>query len=80
VEKVKVVCVCCRYFVDQGDLLQAVKYANLLRGPSRHVVSGWLEETRSLLEVKNVAQTLAAYSSLLVQRQVLQPELSALKA
>jgi hypothetical protein len=30
--------------------------------------------------VKNVAQTLAAYSSLLVQRQVLQPELSAPKA
>jgi hypothetical protein len=35
--------VCCRYFVDHSALLQAVKYANLLRGPSRHAVSGWLE-------------------------------------
>jgi len=72
--------ICFRYFVDQGDLLQAAKYANLLRGPSRHVVSGWLEETTSLLEVKNAAQTLAAYASLLVQKQVVQPELSSPKA
>ncbi|XP_059490682.1 MICOS complex subunit Mic60-like [Neocloeon triangulifer] len=69
-----------RYFVDQGDLLQAARYANLLRGPCRHVVSGWLDETTTLLEVKNVAQTLAAYASLLVQKQVIQPELSAPKA
>ncbi|XP_065351122.1 MICOS complex subunit Mic60-like [Cloeon dipterum] len=69
-----------KYFVDQGDLLQAAKYANLLRGPSRYVVSGWLEETTTLLEVKNAAQTLAAYASLLVQKQVIQPELSTPKA
>ncbi|KAF4530481.1 hypothetical protein B566_EDAN014683 [Ephemera danica] len=59
-----------RYFIDQGDMIQAVRYLNLLQGPSLFVASGWLEEARLLLEVQQIANSLSAYASLLVLNNV----------
>lgn len=64
----------CRYFVDQGDLVQAVRYMNLLQGPAQYAASGWLEEARLMLEVQHVASTLASYASLLVQQRAISSE------
>ncbi|XP_017483076.1 PREDICTED: MICOS complex subunit Mic60 isoform X1 [Rhagoletis zephyria] len=52
-----------RYFVDRGDLLQALKYMNLLQGGPRRVACDWLNETRLTLETKQAANTLMAHAA-----------------
>lgn len=54
---------CFRYFVDRGDLLQALKYMNLLQGGARRVACDWLNETRLTLETKQAANTLMAHAA-----------------
>ncbi|XP_055922362.1 MICOS complex subunit Mic60 [Eupeodes corollae] len=52
-----------RYFVDGGNLMQALKYMNLLQGAPRKVASDWLKETRLLLETQQAANTLMAHAA-----------------
>lgn len=52
-----------RYFVDRGNFVQALKYANLLQGASRNVASDWITETRLLLETQQAANVLMAHAA-----------------
>lgn len=52
-----------RYFVDRGDLMQAVKYMNLLQGAPRKVASDRLKEKRLLLETQQAANILMAHAA-----------------
>ncbi|XP_017846690.1 MICOS complex subunit Mic60 isoform X2 [Drosophila busckii] len=52
-----------RYYVDRGDFLQALKYANLLQGAPREVASDWMKETRLMLETQQAANTLMAHAA-----------------
>lgn len=52
-----------RYFLDRGDLTQAVKYLNLLQGAPRKVANDWLKEARLLLETQQAANTLMAHAA-----------------
>jgi len=52
-----------RYCLDADDLEQAVRYANLLYGESRHYASEWLSEARKHLEARQVAAVLIAHAT-----------------
>lgn len=52
-----------RYFIDRGDLMQALKYMNLLQGAPRKIAADWLKETRLLLETQQAANTLMAHAA-----------------
>lgn len=52
-----------RYWIEHGDLTQALKYMNLLRGASRNIAEDWLKETRLLLETQQAANTLMAHAA-----------------
>ena len=52
-----------RYCLDKDDLLQAIKYMNLLRGEPRHVSSDWMKEARLILETRLIADTLLAHAA-----------------
>lgn len=52
-----------RYYVDRGNFLQALKYANLLKGASRRVASDWINETRLLLETQQAVNVLLAHAA-----------------
>ncbi|XP_037909381.1 MICOS complex subunit Mic60 isoform X2 [Hermetia illucens] len=52
-----------RYFLDRGDLTQAVKYLNLLQGAPRKVANDWLKEARLLLETQQASNTLMAHAA-----------------
>ncbi|XP_037946966.1 MICOS complex subunit Mic60 isoform X2 [Teleopsis dalmanni] len=52
-----------RYFVDRGNLLQALKYMNLLQGASRKIASDWMKEVQLLLETQQAANTLMAHAA-----------------
>jgi len=52
-----------RYFIDHGDLMQALKYMNLLQGAPRKIASDWLKEARLLLETQQAANTLMAHAA-----------------
>jgi mitofilin len=47
----------------RGDLEQAARYVNQLRGESRRVAADWLAETRLLLETRQAAVLLLAFAS-----------------
>ncbi|XP_022091636.1 MICOS complex subunit Mic60-like [Acanthaster planci] len=51
------------YHIEQGDLEQAVRYINQLRGMPRKVVADWLREARLLLETSQAASVLSAHAS-----------------
>ena len=51
------------YHIEQGDLEQAVRYLNQLRGMPRRVVADWLYEARLLLETSQAASVLSAHAS-----------------
>lgn len=53
----------CRYYVDRGNFVQALKYANLLQGASRNIASDWMNETRLLLETQQAANVLMAHAA-----------------
>lgn len=50
------------YWLDRGDLTQALKYMNLLKGASRKVSEEWMKEARLLLETQQAANTLMAHA------------------
>ncbi|XP_052226388.1 MICOS complex subunit MIC60-1-like isoform X1 [Dreissena polymorpha] len=52
-----------RYWIEKGDLEQALKFMNQLTGESRRVAADWIEETRLLLETKQAALALMAFAS-----------------
>lgn len=56
-------CLICRYYVDRGNFVQALKYANLLKGASRNVASDWINETRLLLETQQAVNVLLAHAA-----------------
>ncbi|KAB7506881.1 MICOS complex subunit Mic60 [Armadillidium nasatum] len=52
-----------RYCIAKDDLLQAVKYLNLLRGEPRIVASDWLKEAKLTLEARQAANALMAHAA-----------------
>ena len=52
-----------RYWLDRGDLEQALKFMNQLTGEPRRVAADWLEEARLLLEARQAARALMAFAS-----------------
>lgn len=52
-----------RYWIERGNLMQALKYMNLLKGAPRHVASDWLKEARLLLETQQATNTLMAHAA-----------------
>lgn len=57
-----------KYWIERGDLTQALKYMNLLRGAARDVASEWMKEARLLLETQQAANTLMAHAAANSQR------------
>ena len=51
------------YCLEKGDLEQAVRYINQLRGEPRKVASSWLRDAQLLLETKQAADALLAHAS-----------------
>ena len=47
----------------RGDLEQAVRYVNALRGESRRAALTWLDEARVLLETRQAAELLMAFAA-----------------
>lgn len=56
-------CAHAKYWLQKGNLEQALKFMNQLRGESRRVASDWIEEARLLLETRQAAQALMAFAS-----------------
>ncbi|CAG5130474.1 unnamed protein product, partial [Candidula unifasciata] len=52
-----------QYWMEKGDLDIALRFMIQLTGESRKAASDWIEETRLLLETKQIAKTLMAYAS-----------------
>jgi len=46
-----------------GDIEQAVRYVNQLRGEPRRVAAEWLDEARILLETRQAAELIQAFAS-----------------
>nr|XP_039262488.1 MICOS complex subunit MIC60-like [Styela clava] len=51
------------YCLDRGDLEQAARFMNQLKGESRRIAEGWLKEARLLLETKQTLQVLSSLAS-----------------
>ncbi|XP_071455132.1 MICOS complex subunit Mic60 [Hetaerina americana] len=51
-----------RYWLERGDMGQALRYMNLLKGAPRVVAHDWIVEARVLLETKQVADILSAHA------------------
>ncbi|XP_026685006.1 MICOS complex subunit Mic60 [Diaphorina citri] len=52
-----------RYFVDRSDLLQAVKYMNLLQGGAKAVSQQWIADTLVYLETETAAKALLSHAA-----------------
>ena len=48
--------------LERGNLEQAVRYVNQLRGEPRRVASDWLREARLLLETRQAAEVLVSFA------------------
>lgn len=51
------------YHMENGNLEQALRYANQLTGMPRKVASDWLREARLLLETSQAASVLSSHAS-----------------
>lgn len=51
------------YWLERGDLEQAVRFLNLLTGEPRKVAHDWLKEAKLLLETRQAAYALTAFAS-----------------
>lgn len=49
--------------MERGNLVQAVKYMNLLQGAPRKIAKDWLKEARLLLETQQATNTLMAHAA-----------------
>lgn len=52
-----------RHYVDQGEYDQAVRYLNLLKGPSLQLASDWIHDVVVYLETSQAVETLMAHAS-----------------
>ena len=52
-----------RYWLEEGRFELAVRYMNQLTGESRSVASDWLKEAKLLLETRQAANALVAFSA-----------------
>lgn len=52
-----------RYFVDRSDLLQAVKYMNLLKGGAKAVSQQWIKDAIVFLETDTAAKALLSHAA-----------------
>ncbi|XP_052772332.1 MICOS complex subunit MIC60-1-like [Mya arenaria] len=52
-----------KYWLDRGDLEQALKFMNQLTGEPRRVAADWIDEARLLLETRMAAHALMAFAS-----------------
>jgi len=52
-----------RYYVDRGEFEQAVRYLNLLHGPSLKLASDWTRDVLAYLETRQAAEVLLAHAS-----------------
>jgi mitofilin len=51
------------YCMERGDLEQALRYMNQLKGESRNVAQDWINDTRLLLEARQAADALLGHAS-----------------
>lgn len=51
------------YWLERGDLEQAVRFMNQLKGAPRRVACDWLREAKMLLETRQAAYALTAFAS-----------------
>ncbi|CAD5222210.1 unnamed protein product [Bursaphelenchus xylophilus] len=58
------------FFVQQNDLLSAVRVAQLLEGPAARVAQDWIQDTRQHLEVKFLADLLLSHAAVSSIRSV----------
>lgn len=49
--------------MDRGNLVQTLKYMNLLQGAPRKVASEWVNEARLLLETQQAVNVLLSHAS-----------------
>lgn len=49
--------------MDRGNLVQTLKYMNLLKGAPRKVSSEWINEARLLLETQQAVNVLLSHAS-----------------
>lgn len=49
--------------LQQDNLVQALRYMNLLEGEPRNVARNWIEELRILLETRQTADALIAHAA-----------------
>lgn len=54
--------------MDRGNLVQTLKYMNLLQGAPRKVATQWMNETRLLLETQQAVNVLLSHASCNGQR------------
>lgn len=52
-----------RYCIDRDDILQALKYLNLLTGCPRVVAKEWMNEATVFLETKQAIDFLMSYAT-----------------
>ncbi|KAE8750856.1 hypothetical protein FOCC_FOCC002284 [Frankliniella occidentalis] len=52
-----------RFWVDRGDLTQALRYMNLLSGASKSIAKDWMKEVRIYLECQQAATALVTHAS-----------------
>lgn len=52
-----------RNAIEAGDLEQAVKYMNLLKGEPKRQASDWIEEARLHLATEQICEALASYAT-----------------
>lgn len=52
-----------RYCVDRDDILQALRYLNLLTGCSKVVAKEWVKEATIFLETKQAIELLMSYAT-----------------
>lgn len=52
-----------RFWVDRGDLAQALRYMNLLDGASKSIAIDWMNEARIYLECQQAATVLVTHAS-----------------
>lgn len=52
-----------KYFMERGDLVQTLKYMNLLQGQPRKIAADWLKEARLLLETQQATNILMAHAA-----------------
>lgn len=52
-----------KYHMERGDLVQTLKYMNLLQGQPRKIAADWLKEARLLLETQQATNILMAHAA-----------------